>query len=148
MAVRDRLKALRLMERITRHQMEAIGAELSALRAEQAELETQKDRLKAVSIQEARTSTDDTRPYLPAYLQSVETQQSHWTEEQDKIEEKAVLAEARLMNAFREVKTREVVLGRVEQEVEQEKQRAEIAQMDDAGRALFVLGRNAQTAKP
>jgi hypothetical protein len=127
--------------------MEAIGAELSTLRAEQAKLETQKDHLKAVSIQEAKTSTHDTRPYLPAYLDSVRTQQSLWTEEQDKIEEKAVIAEARLMNAFREVKTREVVLGRVQQEMEQEKERVEIAQMDDAGRALFVLGRNAQAAK-
>ena len=147
MAARDRLKALRLMERITRHQMEAIGAELAELRAEQANLERQKEDLQAVALREARDSTDTTRPYLPAYMRSVQTQQSLWTDAQDKIEEKAVLAEARLMTAFREVKTREVILGRVEQEVEQEKERAEIAQMDDAGRALFVLGRNAQAAK-
>jgi len=148
MATHNRLKALRLMERITRHQMETIGAELSALRAAQSQLKAQCKQLSAASLQEAVDSTDDTRPYLPGYLRSVQTQQILWAEEQDRIEEQALLAEARLLNVFREAKTKEAVRNRVEQEVELEKERADIAKMDDAGRALFILQRNAKPSNP
>lgn len=147
MAGRDRLKALQLMERISRHRMESIGAEMAGLRAAQAELGRQIRALDDATALEAAQTTDQTRPYLPAYLRSVTAQQDVWAREQDAIEEQVAQLEGRLLGAFREVKTQETVRERVERDITQENERAETARLDDASRSLYVLARQRAASK-
>lgn len=141
MPPRNRLAALKLIGRIKQHELESIGAELSALRAAQSDLDRQSADLSQRAATEASQSTADTRPYLPGYLKSVDVKQRGLEEERAKIEEQAALTEARLFTAFRETKTNETVLDRAVKEQSQEEARAEIAALDDAGRNLFLLKR-------
>jgi len=141
MPPRNRLAALKLIGRIKQHELESIGAELSALRAAQSDLDRQSADLSQRAATEASQSTADTRPYLPGYLKSVDVKQRGLEEERAKIEEQAALTEARLFTAFRETKTNETVLDRAVKEQSQEEARTEIAALDDAGRNLFLLKR-------
>jgi hypothetical protein len=144
MALRDRIAALKLMNRSKQHEMETLGATLAGLRAAEKELEDQSALLCADALREATQSTEDTRIFLPAYLKSVETRQRSLTDERAVTAEKAALAEEKLFQSFRESKTTEQVLRRATNELALEDARAMTAEMDDAGRALFLLKRNGQ----
>ena len=144
MALRDRIAALKLINRIKQHEMETLGAALAGLRDAEKELEDQSARLRKDALSEATQSTEDTRSFLPAYLKSVETRQFSLTDECAIIADKTVLAEEKLFQSFRESKTTEQVLGRVTNEFALEEARAVTAEMDDAGRALFLLKRKGQ----
>lgn len=140
MAARDRLAALRLIDRIQQHKLETIGAELAQMRAAQAEIDDQKKALARQAREEAAQSTPETRRFLSGYLATVDAQQRAWSVEQDRIEQDAVQIEAKLLEAFRTSKTNEAVIGRVARDVALEKERAETSAMDDATRALHILG--------
>ena len=140
---RDRVAALKLLERLRRHEVEVTGAKLAALRSEQAALETQRTALAATAAQEASDTTVETRPYLPGYLTSVDSQQRQWAEEQDRLDQVAAEHEASLLKSFEASKTIEIVLGRAKQEIKQDADRAEAAALDEAGRTMFLAARKA-----
>jgi hypothetical protein len=142
MALRDRMAALQLIDRIKQHEMEAIGATLAELRAVEKDLTDQSAKLQADALREATESTEDTRIFLPAYLNSVEVLQQNLAEKHAAAAEKTALVEEQLFDAFRDSKTTEQVLQRVKTEVASEEARATASQMDDAGRALFMLARS------
>lgn len=145
MAPRDRLSALRLIDKIKQHEIQTIGAELASLRAAEQALEDQSTELRDAALREAMESTEDTRIFLPAYLKSVETLQADLSKERSKAAERSAIAEEKMYASFREAKTTEQVLGNVKKEIALEDARAEAAQMDDAGRALFMMARRGQT---
>lgn len=144
MGLRDRLAALKLIDRIKQHEMEAIGASLAELRATEKDLDEQSAKLRKDAHREAEDSTEDTRIFLPAYLESVEVRQQGLSEERAAVSEKTALTEEKLFDAFRESKTTEQVLHHVKNEVALEETRATASQMDDAGRTLFMLARSGQ----
>ncbi|MGC1504561.1 MAG: flagellar motor protein [Sulfitobacter sp.] len=144
MALRDRLAALQLIDRIKQHEMEAIGAQLAELRATEKNLADQSAKLQDDALREAADSNEDTRIFLPAYLKSVELRQHGIAEERATASKKTALVEEKLFGAFRESKTTEQVLHRVKKEIALEDSRATASQMDDAGRALFMLARSGQ----
>ncbi|MFT6676396.1 MAG: hypothetical protein ACJAVM_002600 [Sulfitobacter sp.] len=146
MAPRDRLSALKLIGRIKQHELESIGAELSALRNAQTDLERQSSDLSQQAADEASHSTSDTRPYLPAFLKSVDIKQQALTKESEALEDQARMAEAQLFAAFRETKTNEAVLGKVAKELALDQFRAETNILDDAGRTLYLQNRNGQNS--
>lgn len=140
---KDRVAALKLLERLRRHEVEVTGARLAALRSEQATLEAQSASLAATAAQEATSTTTDTRPYLPGYLTSVDSQQRQWAEEQDRLDQMAAEQEVALMKSFEASKTIEIVLGRALREIKQDEDRAEAAALDEAGRTMFLAARKA-----
>ncbi|GLQ28158.1 hypothetical protein [Sulfitobacter pacificus] len=144
MGLRDRLAALHLIDRVKQHEMETIGASLAELRATEKALEDQSIKLHDDALREAADSTEDTRIFLPAYLNSVEIRQQGLAEERAAAAEQAALVEERLFDAFRETKTTEQILQRVKKEVALESARATASQMDDADRALYMLARTGQ----
>jgi len=146
MALRGRMAALKLIDRIKQHEMETIGVELAALREIEKALEDQSTQLRDDALREATQSTEDTRIFLPAYLASVETRQLGLANELANATKETARAEEELFKSFRESKTTEQVLGRVTRELALEEARATTAEMDDAGRALFLLNPDGQTA--
>ncbi|MGJ8558551.1 MAG: flagellar motor protein [Sulfitobacter geojensis] len=142
MALRDRMAALKLIDRIKQHEMETIGADLAERRATEKDLSDQSAKLHEDAVREAADSTEDTRIFLPAYLNSVKLRQEDLAERQAAAAEKTAAIEEELFKAFREAKTTEQVLQRVKTEVAIEEARATASQMDDAGRALFMLARS------
>lgn len=144
MAPRDRLSALKLMDRIKQHELETIGAELANLRAVQKSLDDESAALKDTAVTEARESTEHTRQFLPAYLKSVETRQNRLAEQRRVTEEDAAQAEDMLLSAFKETKTTEQVLKRVEKEIALDVSRSSAVEMDDATRSLYALHRQSE----
>lgn len=140
---KGRVAALKLLERLRRHEVEVNGAKLAALRSEQGTLDAQSAALTAIAAQEASNTTIDTRPYLPGYLTSVDSQQRQWAEEQDRLEQLAAEQEASLLKSFEASKTVEIVLGRALEEIKQDNDRAEAAALDEAGRSMFLAARKA-----
>ena len=71
MAAGDKIKALRLVEKISRYKFESLGSDLGNLRAQQAELDLKQTQLTQRASEEVRQSTTDTQPYLSRYLSSL-----------------------------------------------------------------------------
>ena len=147
MAAKDKIKALQLVERISRHKLETLGAELAELRAQQAAIDRQKDDLVKKAREEARQSTTHTRPYLTRYLASVDDQQRIWAKELLVLEDKAAHLETKVLGAFGELKTRETIRVRAERDQAQEVDRAEASVLDDAGRTLFLMNRDGSVSR-
>lgn len=139
MPSRDRLKALRLVTRLKQYELEAIGAELSGLRANLNDVVNQSEDLAKTAFQETANSTTDTRPYLPSYLASVDQHQRTLSRKSEDIEAGISKLQSSLLDAFRDVKTKENVLSRLSQEVDLEVERAENSALDDATRSLSAL---------
>jgi predicted nucleic acid-binding Zn-ribbon protein len=139
MPSRDRLKAVRLVTRLKQYELEAIGAELSGLRANLNDVVNQSEDLAKTAFQETANSTTDTRPYLPSYLASVDQHQRKLSRKSEDIEAGISKLQSSLLDAFRDVKTKENVLSRLSQEVDLEVERAENSALDDATRSLSAL---------
>ncbi len=139
MPTRDRLRALRLVSRIKQYELEAIGAELSGLRANLNDVVNQSEDLAKTASQETANSTTDTRPYLPSYLASVDHHQRLLSRKSEDIEAGISKLQTSLLDAFRDVKTKENVLSRLSQAVDLEVERTENSALDDATRSLSAL---------
>lgn len=139
MSLTRRLASLNLVHRVNTHALEAIGADLAAVRARQATLTFEQDALKAQAQFEAAHTTPESYAFLSSYLISVEQRQQQLTEQSEVLEEQAELLEEQLLTAFQQVKTNEAVKGKTVQEIREGLERKEMQAMDDASRALFLL---------
>ena len=136
MAPADRLKTLKLLQRVSHDRLERIGNILAAIRSKQSQLAAQSEALTALALQEALSSTLDTRPHLPAFLGSVDSQQRNWAKESDTLEQEAHTIEHQLFDAFRDLKTKEMVRSKVESSFKSDEENSEMTRLDDTIRAL------------
>ena len=136
MAGRGNLSALALINDIKQHELDMIGVELSALRAQQDDFARQRQALSDSAARESAESTSDMRVYLHAYLSSVDRQRQGLLVESDKLSAQIEVLEEKLFDAFRESKTARTVLARAQANVDLEAQRAEYAELDDVSRAM------------
>jgi chromosome segregation ATPase len=141
MAGRRQIAALRLINSIKQHELDAIGAELAGLRAQQSALTDQSAALTQRAIDEQAGSTLETQPYLPGYLSSVDRQQRGLAAEGDSLNGQIGTLEDALFEQFRALKTTQTVLSKAQSGAKADADRAEQAALDDASRALFALQR-------
>ncbi|WP_407474756.1 flagellar motor protein [Sulfitobacter sp. PM12] len=141
MAGRRQIAALKLINTIRQHELDAIGAQLSGLRAQQTSLTEQSAALTQRAIAEQTGSTLETQAYLPAYLSSVDRQQRGLAAEGDALSGQIDTLEDALFAQFRALKTTQTVLSKVQTEAKADADRTEQAALDDASRALFALQR-------
>tara|TARA_R110002020_G_scaffold148034_2_gene323853 strand:- start:294 stop:728 length:435 start_codon:yes stop_codon:yes gene_type:complete len=141
MAGRRQIAALRLINSIRQHELDAIGAELAGLRAQQSALTDQSAALTQRAIDEQAGSTLETQPYLPGYLSSVDRQQRGLAAEGDSLNGQIGTLEDALFEQFRALKTTQTVLSKAQSGAKADADRAEQAALDDASRALFALQR-------
>ncbi len=141
MAGRRQIAALKLINTIRQHELDAIGAQLAGLRAQQTSLTEQSAALTQRAIAEQTGSTLETQAYLPAYLSSVDRQQRGLAAERDALSGQIDTLEDALFAQFRALKTTQTVLSKVQTEAKADADRAEQAALDDASRALFALQR-------
>lgn len=137
------LRALRLIDRLRRHEMETMGVQLAALRSEQASIDARSKDLTSKAKEEAMHSTTESRAFLPDFLSAVDMQQAQWNEDKNRLEAEAMEKEAALIDVFRNSKTIEIILNRALDAVQEEKVKAERSGLDEAGRASFIAVRNA-----
>ena len=141
MAGRRQIAALKLINTIRQHELDAIGAQLSGLRAQQTSLTEQSAALTQRAIAEQTGSTLETQAYLPAYLSSVDRQQRGLAAEGDALSGQIDSLEHALFAQFRALKTTQTVLSKAQTEAKADADRTEQAALDDASRALFALQR-------
>jgi len=141
MAGRRQIAALKLINTIRQHELDAIGAQLAGLRAQQTSLTEQSAALTQRAIAEQTGSTLETQAYLPAYLSSVDRQQRGLAAEGDALSGQIDTLEDALFAQFRALKTTQTVLSKAQTEAKSDADRAEQAALDDASRALFALQR-------
>jgi flagellar biosynthesis chaperone FliJ len=141
MAGRRQIAALKLINTIRQHELDAIGAQLAGLRAQQTSLTEQSAALTQRAIAEQTGSTLETQAYLPAYLSSVDRQQRGLAAERDALSGQIDTLEDALFAQFRALKTTQTVLSKAQTEAKADADRAEQAALDDASRALFALQR-------
>ena len=101
MAGRRQIAALKLINTIRQHELDAIGAQLSGLRAQQTSLTEQSAALTQRAIAEQTGSTLETQAYLPAYLSSVDRQQRGLAAEGDALSGQIDTLEDALFAQFR-----------------------------------------------
>lgn len=140
-----RLASLNLVHRVKTHTLETIGAELSELRAQQADITAKQSALSEQVAFEAANTTSDSYAFLSGYLQSADRRQQHLAAQLAELENRANAIEGQLLEAFRDVKTNEAVKGQTVQEIKQHAERSEVQELDDANRALYLLKKSGKT---
>ncbi len=140
-----RLASLNLVHRVKTHTLETIGAELSELRAQQADITAKQSALSEQVAFEAANTTSDSYAFLSGYLQSADRRQQHLAAQLAELEDRASAIEGQLLEAFRDVKTNEAVKGQTVQEIKQHAERSEVQELDDANRALYLLKKSGKT---
>lgn len=134
-----RLASLNLVHRVRAHELEAIGAELSAIRTQQAGITAEQEALTKQAHFECTNATAESYAFLSGYLKSVERRQQQLEEQSCALDEQATVFEEQLLTAFRDVKTNDAVKGQTMQEIQQGIERNEMLELDDANRALYLL---------
>ena len=143
MSTQRRLKALALVDRLKSHQLETIGASMSALRARQAEIVAQQQALETQAQQEATNTTPENNAFLQTYLVSVAQHQAQLATQMEVLEEQIALLEDELLEAFRDVKTNEAVSDSTAKQLQQDQAHKEMIVLEDANNALSLLKLNA-----
>lgn len=139
MARRDRLAILRILEELRQDEVKQTGLALAEVNKEAAMLDQHARDLEAKSLSEARTSNEETRPFLAAYLDAVTKTQSRLADQRALTHERAEEIRTRLQEQFRTAKVVSVARERMEAIEAEEARNEESKDLDEAGRIGHLL---------
>lgn len=128
-ARRDR--ALRLIERLHRVEVEARAVELGALRERMADLERQSAETSEALARDGRITTIESAPYVGAYIRDARAQIGALDRARDALRPQAEALEEAMREGFREMKTVSTVAARARLRAAQERQAREAAETDE-----------------
>ncbi|MGR3564350.1 MAG: hypothetical protein ACU0FH_02505 [Heliomarina sp.] len=129
-----RIRALGLIERLKRHEMEAEAQEMGRLRSEANRLERRREELLEQSQTASYNSDPSLVPYLGNYVRSLRSEIGRAERDRARIDPDLRAIENRMSLAFREMKTYESVRKAAEARLRQQVEQAE--EFENADQAL------------
>lgn len=136
-----RTEALGLIRRIKQHEIDQIAAVLGGIRAQQAEITTELETLKHRVETEAHISSPEAAPFLAAFLAQIEKRRTALFARKRELDDEARSYEIQLLDLFAEAKANDSLLDMLEEERRQAAGRAEIAEMEEVARNMFLARR-------
>lgn len=142
----DRLRALAVLERLRRHEMEAQARELAVLRAQVARLESDRADLLRRLQDEACIVAIEAAPYVGAYIRSVRSEVARLDAALAHAAPEVAAQEEALSARFRDLRTVALALSRTREAAMEAQDRCDAAETD----ALSITrwSRRAGTSAP
>ena len=122
-----RIRALRLLERLKRHEIEADAQEMGRLRATANQIDRQRAQLMDDVESSAGAQDPGAMQYFGSYLRAVRAEVTRLDHDRAQLAPQLEAVETRVSNAFRHMKTYEVVRLATEARIKAESQRKEEA---------------------
>ena len=124
-----RIRALRLLERLKRHEIESDPQEMGRLRAAANQIDRQRAQLMedVESSAEAGSQDPSSMQYFGTYLRAVRAEVTRLDHDRAQLAPQLDAVETRVSNAFRHMKTYEVVRLATEARIKAEAQRRDEA---------------------
>ena len=141
MPARRRISALRLIQRIKQYEIDGFAARMTAIRAEQAELQQELQALQARVETEGHVSSPEAAPYLAGFLRAVEARRGFLNDQLQQLDAKAAEIEAQLLGSYRAAKTNEAVLDSSLEQQRQHEDRQETAETEEIARNVYLRQR-------
>ncbi|MDO6727916.1 hypothetical protein Q4544_13325 [Cognatishimia sp. 1_MG-2023] len=139
-----RIEALAVLQRIKEHELDGHAAEMGHIRAHQAQLQTELDKLQNQLETEAHIPSPEAAPFLAGFLKAIDTRKAFLLKEMDTLDKKAALIEGRLFETYTEARSNEAVLDKNLSEKRKEEDTAESATLEEIARNRYMR----QMAKP
>ncbi len=126
-----RQRALALLERLSKHEIEGAATELGQLRARIAELERRRDQMHDDLAREAHIVSIEAAPYVGSYIRAVRAEIGAAEAARAKLTPRETVLEERVREGFREMKTFAAVAAREAARQRAAQQARETAEMEE-----------------
>jgi flagellar export protein FliJ len=141
---RRRIRALRLIERLKRHEIESDAQEMGRLRAAANQIDRQRAQLMDDVESSAGAEDPAAMQYFGSYLRAVRAEVTRLDHDRAQLEPALEAVETRVSTAFRQMKTYEVVRLTTEARIKADALREEEAAMADVALVAWWRKRRAR----
>jgi flagellar biosynthesis chaperone FliJ len=133
-----RLKAFQVILRARQHEIDALSAELAAIRARQAEITGHIETLDRRRDEEGHAQTLEAAPFVAGFLKAIAVEQVGLGEQLSALDEIGSKLEQEVRERFIDMRSWQTSCDRLEAAQNYDDRRKESAQMDEVARATFT----------
>lgn len=138
MPERRRIAALELIGRIRQHEIDDLGARMTALREAQSRVQDQIAALDTQVDREGRVTSPENAGYLASFLRAARARRNRLSAQFAQLETEAAMIEAELLEAFRETKINDAVLDRARDSQKLHQNRIETTAAEEVARNAYL----------
>lgn len=135
---RRRIESLQVLQRIKEHELDTHAAEMGQIRAHQAKIQSELDKLEERIATEAHITSPESAPFLAGFLKAIETRRVFLQREMERLDQEAALIEGRLFDTYTEARSNEAVLDKNLFEQRREEDLAETASLEEVARNRYL----------
>lgn len=133
-----RIESLQVLQRIKEHELDTHAAQMGQIRAHQAQVQAELDKLDERIATEAHITTPESAPFLAGFLKAIETRRGFLQMEMDRLNQEAAQIEGRLFETYTEARSNEAVLDKNLLEKRREDELAETATLEEVARNRYL----------
>ena len=140
-----RIESLQVLQRVKEHELDTHAAQMGQIRAHQAQIQTELDKLDDRITNEAHITSPESAPFLAGFLKAIETRRAFLQKEMEKLDKEAALIEGRLFETYTEARSNEAVLDKNLFEKRREEDMAETASLEEVARNRYLRQMRGET---
>ena len=133
-----RIEALQVLQRVKEHELDTHAAQMGLIRAHQAEVQAELDKLDDRIANEAHITSPESAPFLAGFLKAIEVRRGFLSAEMERLDKEAALIEGRLFETYTEARSNEAVLDKTLVEKRREEDMAETASLEEVARNRYL----------
>lgn len=140
-----RIESLQVLQRVKEHELDTHAAQMGQIRAHQAQIQAELDKLDDRIANEAHITTPESAPFLAGFLKAIEARRGFLQIEMDRLDKEAALIEGRLFETYTEARSNEAVLDKNLIEKRREEDIAETASLEEVARNRYLRQMRGET---
>lgn len=140
-----RIESLQVLQRVKEHELDTHAAQMGQIRAHQAQIQSELDKLDHRIANEAHITSPESAPFLAGFLRAIETRRAFLQIEMEKLDKEAALIEGRLFETYTEARSNEAVLDKNLFEKRREEDMAETASLEEVARNRYLRQMRGET---
>lgn len=140
-----RIESLQVLQRVKEHELDTHAAQMGQIRAHQAQIQAELDKLDDRIANEAHITSPESAPFLAGFLKAIETRRAFLQKEMEKLDKEAALIEGQLFETYTEARSNEAVLDKNLFEKRREEDMAETASLEEVARNRYLRQMRGET---
>lgn len=140
-----RIESLQVLQRVKEHELDAHAAQMGQIRAHQAQIQIELDKLDERITNEAHITSPESAPFLAGFLKAIETRRVFLQKEMEKLDKEAAQIEGRLFETYTEARSNEAILDKNLFEKRREEDMAETATLEEVARNRYLRQMRGET---
>lgn len=133
-----RIESLQVLQRVKEHELDTHAAQMGQIRAHQAQIQSELDKLEERIATEAHITTPESAPFLAGFLKAIEARRGFLQIEMDRLDKEAAQIEGRLFETYTEARSNEAVLDKTLIEKRRDEDMAETAALEEVARNRYL----------